>query len=189
MKHLTRILLVVSVLFFGAPTAKAASLADEAYKASLNLMDQGQPVMVRDLINGDWLYGGVYVLPWTLPLDLPALDLPVGGISIDLPRTDFDFGFGVVAPVDSQAGTPILNGSANLTPATKAALLAALSKLPTGARDQLDFLTRMLNTENSDGKLTLGFAGGYDLNESKWRGGVSLRLSVAFSNLFPKVAE
>lgn len=158
-------------------------VVDYLYQGLAKVSNYGRPIMVWDVLNHQYLYGGVFVLPNKVQVDLPAFSLPGTSLSLDLPSMPLEFAGGVVAPVETQAGTVIGSGSVNLTPPLKATLLAGLNKLPASTRNQLDFLARMLEGGDSDGRVTLGFAGGRDFREGKWRAGVSTMLTVKFGKV------
>jgi hypothetical protein len=69
-------------------------IVDAAFSRMAQLADKGRPMMVRDLVQGEWLYGGRFILPKKLNLDLPAVHLP-GGLSFDLASTPIEFSAGV----------------------------------------------------------------------------------------------
>lgn len=172
----------------GSPPAAPAPLASlndiglgsYLYNQGLMIANNSHPTMVRDFVNNEWLYGATYQFYQSNKM-LPRLVPPKFRDALAPKLPPVNFSGGLIAPVGSKQGTPVVESSLDLTPVMKSGLMAVINKLPANLDKHLGVVGDMLKTDaNGAGILALGFAAGRDFNQGLWRAGASMKLSVKF---------
>lgn len=163
-----------------APSEDSVGLGKFLFNKGLEVAQHSKPSMFRDFVNNEWLYGALFEFYRSKEM-LPKLVPEKYRGKLSLPAVSF--GAGLMAPVSTSQGTPVIEASFDLTAPLKQALLLGISKLPANLNQHLSVVTDVLKTDGEgSGILSLGGAGGRDFNKGVWRAGLSMHLAIKFGS-------
>lgn len=176
-------LLLLGLLLCSVQKSYADALVPSLLSQAEKISKDVSPYIIRDMVQGQWMFGGMYSVyrnPDVGTILQSKLNLPALPMALPI-----EIAGGVVAPLNTMQGTPMVSALLDVTPTGKKALLMALDRLPSRLENQLGFLEHMLqNDADSTGIVAIGGSGGRDFNRGLWRGGVAFKVTLQFSNLF-----